>query len=1095
MTLNSANITPLYSDSLTAILFVVFIITIVILVALVFWVVLYIKGSKRRALINEGKVRGTSRLFAELEKLNNGPYSLKRVWFCYKNTGYKRIETYDEWMAYDAADYIREHLADLADDLNRLQRFNDRCSKYNACVRDLWARYKASPSAIRASGLQSRVYCSVEERICNKAIIRRTKHKLRYGVAVECVSQRTTKYIYFGKDEIQAVMLANLENEKRPTASQTVQKAPIKEPEPSLKPNVTNNNRQTDFSEPDSIQNKPLMDVKTSANGSAAVDRTKTNTDSQVGARAFSEAFERFFGSIDNLEKQGYFWSRLSEEERDSVKQITKMVFDTSMDYLPSHQPNIFGFRLRMAKNSTQRSTFWIRRNNGVLCFTYPVSKDSIELRDIPITGSCMPKLQETISQLILADRKNDSVSAERPFTCSKKGEGVTGEEPPLVKALSTSSSSFDDDRKILKLLALDNKSLFYGKQNHDNQQLIESIILFACKKWDKIIPCNEPFSLGFGRKDDLESGYRWFGFRERMGEGLTFFYKENRLSGTPNTVAANQYQKTYIESILNRIIESEISRPVSTQAPKTIDKPKKEHEEASNSSNEWGGPNCFFNSCNSDEKLVIKNITAFARSIDAALEIDNSSTCFGFKLNGQDSAIQYCFWFRKVDDGELCFSYWNKNDVLNIRAINKSDSVVRMQTAVEKVLRNLQDEAEKIKNALSLDDDLIEIQKTNYFFSRLANSEKTIVLETIEYVKKQWPRLRVENCKNFLGFKMATDSVSTPFWFWFQRTENNAFEFTFKDSPFSKSQNTMNARTAGFDAVAKALMAFMPSDSELDAFISERRCADEATKNREAFWSRPYLYLSEIAKQEKLGNSQKNPRIRKLCNYYGYTLDEGVAYGRKYQSFAEAIYLSEIIAPACKIYVYSNPYNCTTYDRALQKLLDELKIFDLGEGRYLTIVGLEETYGISRSDCSECRARVQRYLDNHDFFSFDNLREVCSDNKLLELYPDEKIMSQLVHSVMGRSAKIILTDQDYPKSVYATGFRDIQLKKFFYYILGDDEAADIYTIKDRVEIAFGVNYNLDIIGRDAEKGGLFYSEDMEKVYKDKSYFYKEIQQ
>lgn len=1095
MTLNSANITPLYSDSLTAILFVVFIITIVILVALVFWVVLYIKGSKRRALINEGKVRGTSRLFAELEKLNNGPYSLKRVWFCYKNTGYKRIEAYDEWLAYDATDYIREHLEDLADDLNRLQRFNDRCWKYNACVRDLWARYKASPSAIRASGLQSRVYCSVEERICNKAIIRRTKHNLRYGVAVECVSQRTTKYIYFGKDEIQAVMLANFENEKRPTASQTVQKAPIKEPEPSLKPNVTNNNRQTDFSEPDSIQNKPLMDVKTSANGSAAVDRTKTNTDSQVGARAFSEAFERFFGSIDNLEKQGYFWSRLSEEERDSVKQITKMVFDTSMDYLPSHQPNIFGFRLRMAKNSTQRSTFWIRRNNGVLCFTYPVSKDSIELRDIPITGSCMPKLRETISQLILADRKNDSVSAERPFTCSKKGEGVTGEEPPLVKALSTSSSSFDDDRKILKLLALDNKSLFYGKQNHDNQQLIESIILFACKKWDKIIPCNEPFSLGFGRKDDLESGYRWFGFRERMGEGLTFFYKENRLSGTPNTVAANQYQKTYIESILNRIIESEISRPVSTQAPKTIDKPKKEHEEASNSSNEWGGPNCFFNSCNSDEKLVIKNITAFARSIDAALEIDNSSTCFGFKLNGQDSAIQYCFWFRKVDDGELCFSYWNKNDVLNIRAINKSDSVVRMQTAVEKVLRNLQDEAEKIKNALSLDDDLIEIQKTNYFFSRLANSEKTIVLETIEYVKKQWPRLRVENCKNFLGFKMATDSVSTPFWFWFQRTENNAFEFTFKDSPFSKSQNTMNARTAGFDAVAKALMAFMPSDSELDAFISERRCADEATKNREAFWSRPYLYLSEIAKQEKLGNSQKNPRIRKLCNYYGYTLDEGVAYGRKYQSFAEAIYLSEIIAPACKIYVYSNPYNCTTYDRALQKLLDELKIFDLGEGRYLTIVGLEETYGISRSDCSECRARVQRYLDNHDFFSFDNLREVCSDNKLLELYPDEKIMSQLVHSVMGRSAKIILTDQDYPKSVYATGFRDIQLKKFFYYILGDDEAADIYTIKDRVEIAFGVNYNLDIIGRDAEKGGLFYSEDMEKVYKDKSYFYKEIQQ
>ncbi len=81
MTLNSTNITSLYSDSLATIALVVFAITIVVLGALTFWIVSYIKGSKRRALINEGKVRGASRLFAELEKLNNGPYSLKRVFF------------------------------------------------------------------------------------------------------------------------------------------------------------------------------------------------------------------------------------------------------------------------------------------------------------------------------------------------------------------------------------------------------------------------------------------------------------------------------------------------------------------------------------------------------------------------------------------------------------------------------------------------------------------------------------------------------------------------------------------------------------------------------------------------------------------------------------------------------------------------------------------------------------------------------------------------------------------------------------------------------------------------------------------------------
>ena len=101
----------------------------------------------------------------------------------------------------------------------------------------------------------------------------------------------------------------------------------------------------------------------------------------------------------------------------------------------------------------------------------------------------------------------------------------------------------------------------------------------------------------------------------------------------------------------------------------------------------------------------------------------------------------------------------------------------------------------------------------------------------------------------------------------------------------------------------------------------------------------------------------------------------------------------------------------------------------------------------------------------------------------------------QFVHSIFGRGVKTIVTDQDSSKAVFSTGLGEIEMTKFFTFIMENKRSMDIYAIKDRVETLFAVNYCLDLVGKDAERAGFFYSEDLEKVYKHKKDFYEEIKQ
>ena len=112
-----------------------------------------------------------------------------------------------------------------------------------------------------------------------------------------------------------------------------------------------------------------------------------------------------------------------------------------------------------------------------------------------------------------------------------------------------------------------------------------------------------------------------------------------------------------------------------------------------------------------------------------------------------------------------------------------------------------------------------------------------------------------------------------------------------------------------------------------------------------------------------------------------------------------------------------------------------------------------------------------------------------------MEYSSSDRIILQFIHSVLGKGIKTLVTDQDSSKAVYSAEFGDKEIKEFFLFIMDGSDSMDIYTIKDRVEDLFGVNYSLDLIGKDSEKAGLYYSDDFEKVYKSKHYFYKEIQE
>ena len=262
-----------------------------------------------------------------------------------------------------------------------------------------------------------------------------------------------------------------------------------------------------------------------------------------------------------------------------------------------------------------------------------------------------------------------------------------------------------------------------------------------------------------------------------------------------------------------------------------------------------------------------------------------------------------------------------------------------------------------------------------------------------------------------------------------------------------------------------------------------------------EELWEKPYFYLTEFIAAFRLGKVVNTDFIERNCLEHGfkYISGNGAAYQRKYNAFEDAIYENDIANKNLKRYYYSNPYNSNAYTYAINRLKDQLRIIDLGKGEFITLLGMKEDYGLNPLSLLKAKALIESYVERHPFFTLEQIRREFEGKKVSNLTDDDRIMAQFVHAALKRSPSYVVKDEDYGHYIYSTHVSAVKFKEFFKYILGKEPVMSIYDIQNKVEELFEVNYNLDQIGKDASESGYFYSPEMEKLYKHKKDYYKEI--
>ena len=817
-------------------------------------------------------------------------------------------------------------------------------------------------------------------------------------------------------------------------------------------------------------------------------------------------AFERYFASIDGLEEEIYIWQRLSEAERLLIKETARIVFESETQLIPKCRAAMFYFLRVTAEESGHRLLFWFKKPSGrPLIFTYRPSPKSEEYLQFSVKKDSM-KVIRPIAETLINGESVPYRLFEEATRRPAESVAVINHKEVLAKFPSLASSE---------------RSSFYKSRTDTSIHIIDKIILLAFSLSAKIAIDNGNTYLGFGRTDDLDNGFEWFGFRQRLGENLMFFYKEDRYSSKERFIIANIHQLSEISDTVRRLITEDLARPLrSKNLEQDIEKatslpvsntPAAVKEPSKNVN--LNDKDLFFAKCTISEKNLMKSIMEFVASYDSSLSVTNTHRFLGFRRlpkNGVGT-IPFWFWFAKGYGASLKFIYHPTQYATAKYEISVDESKLRLiENRIRKIVGPTRVSPVKkpnlIENEFQIPKEIIDsvpsITTQSYFFETLSGGEKRLVVEVIYATKKLWDNVIAANTKNYFGFRTIGKNYSPYYWFWFSRPRGGAFQFAYRTTPTETEKTAITIKGDSLPEILDVLRKLKGNDHLLPGNKNRPSPSPVSDSNVRpmpvtpvSIWDKPFLYATEIIKAHNLGKTVKTTDISALCTIHHFTYLEagGVAFNNKYASFSDAIYQSKIVNSENKIYVYSNPYSSPAYDKALIKLQDELKIFDLGEGRYLTMKSLEADNGISYAEAHKLKERIKKYLDSHQFFSLDNLREYCADCRFLEIATTDRIMMQFVHSVFKRGVKTIIADQDSPKAVYSTGLGEVEIHIFFRFITENANATDIYTIKDRVETLFAINYSLDLIGKDAERAGFFYSEDLEKVYKNIKYFYEEI--
>ena len=243
--------------------------------------------------------------------------------------------------------------------------------------------------------------------------------------------------------------------------------------------------------------------------------------------------------------------------------------------------------------------------------------------------------------------------------------------------------------------------------------------------------------------------------------------------------------------------------------------------------------------------------------------------------------------------------------------------------------------------------------------------------------------------------------------------------------------------------------------------------------------------YFKSLMKQYGIPSTEKY--LRMCLDRIDYSLKtKQIILSSKYPTL-KAYYKEEVLKN--DIYRYSNPLNLDEYDTALKSLQYDLLLIEVGNGVYLTRVNMEKN-GINEDVIRDFHNEIEKIGHELKYFSIKEIEEIMPGNPIVEYCNgDKKQLVQFIKPVP--NIKIINIGK---KGIILSFTNSKKYRgEFIEFIMGNRNKMDLYEIKDFVENTFDVEYSLDEIIKDVSQTTFYYSEEMEKVYKHKEDYIREV--
>lgn len=240
---------------------------------------------------------------------------------------------------------------------------------------------------------------------------------------------------------------------------------------------------------------------------------------------------------------------------------------------------------------------------------------------------------------------------------------------------------------------------------------------------------------------------------------------------------------------------------------------------------------------------------------------------------------------------------------------------------------------------------------------------------------------------------------------------------------------------------------------------------------------------LKEILKNNDFNDIEEiinNRNMKKI----GYNLKSGFILKTKYNNIEQ--YMRDIIDNSDFIENY-NFLSTITYIFMMKKFEKNLDIFLISKNEYITIKKLNKL-NITKKDIEYLIEKIKSTFKDVQYFSVQNVYENIELGKIEECGFDDVFYNSIIKNI--DEVKYSRVAGGY---IFSLTKEQFDVSKFIEDCVNGRNGVSIDDLLEEIQEKYGINVDRDKTKLLLRKRNLFYSDELEKIYQDKSSYYEEV--